>query len=73
MQDLKPNAGDLYFMPLRVNDTHEHQVCAAEGPEDGTRLSFVFFFKTPKYAKDFKITTRDKIKGFFESVVEQIL
>lgn len=71
--DVLPKAGDVYFMPLRLNDTHEHQVCAAESPDDGTRLSFVFFFKTPKYAKEFKITTGDKIKGFFEAVLEKVL
>ena len=56
---LEPSSGDLYFFPLRVNDTHHHRVCQGVG----TRMSFVFFFKPPKYAKELKITRMDKLKG----------
>uniref|UniRef100_A0A0G4GPS2 Fe2OG dioxygenase domain-containing protein n=1 Tax=Chromera velia CCMP2878 TaxID=1169474 RepID=A0A0G4GPS2_9ALVE len=66
--DVLPKAGDLYFMPLGVNDTHEHRVCEAASEGEGTRLSFVFFFKAPKYAKAFSIGTKDKVKGFFEGL-----
>lgn len=66
---LEPHAGDVYFMPLRLNSTYMHRVCA--GPEDsGTRLSFVFFFKTPKYAKEYRITAMDRIRGAFTSIME---
>ena len=68
---VRPNSGDVYFMPIRVNDSYEHCVCAANHKDDFTgneepRLSFVFFFETPRYAKDFKISTSDKIFGFIE-------
>mmetsp|Transcript_25421 Transcript_25421/g.45915 ORF Transcript_25421/g.45915 Transcript_25421/m.45915 type:complete len:230 (-) Transcript_25421:186-875(-) len=73
--EVRPKAGDLYFMPLRVNDSYEHCVCAANkedlASDDGndTRLSFVFFFEPPKYAKDYKITKIDKIRGFLEGIL----
>jgi hypothetical protein len=65
---IEPASGDLYFMPLKINDTHRHQVCAAEDENAGTRMSFVFFFKTPKYAKDFKITVLEELKGLFTAI-----
>ena len=65
IETIEPSSGDLYFMPLRLNDSHKHRVCGAEQDNAGTRLSFVFFFKPPKYAKEFKITRMDKLKGRF--------
>ena len=65
IDSVRPQAGDMYFMPLGLNKTHEHRVCAGkEG--DGTRISFVFFFKAPKYAKEFKISKIDQVAGFVE-------
>jgi len=71
---LRPKAGDVYFFPLKVNDTHEHCVCAAKEEDliddkDNTRLSFVFFIEPPKYAKEYKISRKDKIKGFAEAIL----
>lgn len=63
---LEPSSGDLYFFPIRVNDEHLHRVCSGTG----TRMSFVFFFKPPKYAKEFKITRMDKIKGKLSRLAE---
>mmetsp|Transcript_8037 Transcript_8037/g.12734 ORF Transcript_8037/g.12734 Transcript_8037/m.12734 type:complete len:234 (-) Transcript_8037:74-775(-) len=76
--EVKPEAGDLYFMPLRVNDSHEHCVRAAnkEDKVDGgnnTRLSFVFFFEPPKYVKDYKITKIDKIRGFVGGILSGLV
>lgn len=31
---LRPKSGDTYFFPLKVNDTHEHCVCAADEKDD---------------------------------------
>jgi len=64
-----PSHGDLYLMPLKVNKTHMHKVCSAmeTNPSEqnkGDRLSFVFYFDAPKYAKDFKISRKDKILGY---------
>lgn len=70
---VSPAAGDMYFMPLKLNETHEHRVCKAQTAADGTRLSFVFFFKPPAYAKDFKISTRQKIRGIFEGFLEAVM
>ena len=67
VESLRPNAGDIYFLPLGLNKTHQHRVCAGN-ESDGTRISLVFVFKSPKYAKDFKITFRDKIIGFMEII-----
>lgn len=65
---VKPASGDMYLMPLGLNKTHEHRVCAGkEG--DGTRISFVFFFEAPKYAKEFKIGFLDKVAGFVEDAL----
>eukprot|EP00547_Thalassionema_nitzschioides_P005790 CAMPEP_0194218242 /NCGR_PEP_ID=MMETSP0156-20130528/23321_1 /TAXON_ID=33649 /ORGANISM="Thalassionema nitzschioides, Strain L26-B" /LENGTH=213 /DNA_ID=CAMNT_0038947527 /DNA_START=7 /DNA_END=648 /DNA_ORIENTATION=+ len=68
IDSVRPAAGDMYFMPLGLNKTHEHRVCTGkEG--DGTRISFVFFFKSPKYAKEFKISLLDKMTGFVEDAL----
>lgn len=68
-----PGEGDLYFMLLAINSTHMHKVCSAKetstilGAENtGTRLSFVFFFESPKYAKEFKISMASRFVGFIE-------
>lgn len=63
---LEPCSGDLYFLPIRVNDSHLHRVCSG----DGTRISLVFFFKPPAYAKEFKVTAWDKIKGKLSGLAE---
>mmetsp|Transcript_16707 Transcript_16707/g.25235 ORF Transcript_16707/g.25235 Transcript_16707/m.25235 type:complete len:211 (+) Transcript_16707:101-733(+) len=68
IDSVRPAGGDMYFMPLGLNKTHEHRVIAGKEGE-GTRISFVFFFKAPKYAKDFKITFMDKVTGFVEDVL----
>lgn len=70
IETVEPRAGDAYFMPLRLNETHEHQVCGAEHPDEGARISLVFFFKPPAYAKDFKISTGQKIVGFLTALLE---
>ena len=71
-----PREGDVYFMPLDINATHMHKVCSAEetskilGTENaGTRLSFVFFFESPKYAKEFKISMKSRLVGFVEDLL----
>jgi len=78
VEKMTPSAGDLYLMPLNLNDTHEHRVCSAEESstslennleERGTRLSFVFFFEAPFYAKKFKISIKEKIVGFIEGIL----
>lgn len=67
---VRPSAGDIYFMPLQLNKTHVHRVCAADEKDASTpRISFVFFFETPKYATEYKITTRDQMRGFAESLL----
>mmetsp|Transcript_5568 Transcript_5568/g.15676 ORF Transcript_5568/g.15676 Transcript_5568/m.15676 type:complete len:233 (-) Transcript_5568:63-761(-) len=73
---ITPKEGDLYFMPLAINSTHIHRVCSAEetseilGEENsGTRLSFVFFFESPKYANEFKISKTDRFIGFVEDML----
>ena len=63
IETVRPKVGDLYFMPLQLNNTHEHRVCPPH-EDEGTRLSFVFFVDTPKYAKEFKITKADQVRGF---------
>ena len=59
-------------MPLKVNDEFEHCVCSAKEEDlmDGeeTRLSFLFFIQPPKYATEFKITVRDKLRGVLEDI-----
>jgi hypothetical protein len=67
IESLCPTSGDLYFMPLHINTTHMHRVLPGD---NGTRLSFVFFFDPPKYAKEYRITTRQRIRGFLESMFE---
>ena len=76
IDSVTPGEGDLYFMPLALNSTHMHKVCSAkdtraimEGEKsdtDDTRLSFVFFFESPKYAKEFKISMMNRFIGFIE-------
>mmetsp|Transcript_4215 Transcript_4215/g.6398 ORF Transcript_4215/g.6398 Transcript_4215/m.6398 type:complete len:226 (+) Transcript_4215:66-743(+) len=70
---MEPASGDLYFVPLKVNDTHKHRVLSNnssdENEQNGTRLSFVFFFETPDYATKYRITKKDKVKGFWESLM----
>lgn len=69
VDEFVPAAGDIYFMPLRTNSTHKHQVMpAADG--EGTRISFVFFFQQPKYAKQYRITAMDAVRGAWESMLE---
>lgn len=69
VERIEPSSGDMYFMPFRLNDTHQHRVCATDyGENAGTRLSFVFFFKPPKYAKEFRITRMDHLKGGFTAL-----
>ena len=71
VEDVVPQPGDLYFMPLAVNSSHEHRVLAVnegEDKDDGTRLSLLFLCDTPDYAKDYKITLGEKVQGFFEGI-----
>ena len=58
-------AGEIYFMPLDRNKTHQHRVCPGQ-PGDGTTISFTFVVETPKYAKEFKVSTMDKFVGYME-------
>ena len=76
---MRPTAGDVYFMPLQVNKTHEHRVCKpvtnncddddndktkdCNYDDNQTRISLVFFTQTPKYAKDYRIGWKDMIGG----------
>ena len=79
IEKLTPNQGDMYLMPLKLNSTHTHKVCSAEemGCDDsgGTRLSFVFFFDSPKYADEagFKISKMDRFIGKVEDVLSKVL
>lgn len=73
---ITPREGDLYFMPLAVNSTHMHKVCSAEETSkvletenSGTMLSFVFFFESPKYAKEFKISMKSRFVGLIEDLL----
>jgi hypothetical protein len=72
IETMTPSCGDLYMMPLNLNDTHTHRVCSANetDPNESNSdvfLSFIFFFKAPKYAKDFfKIPKKDKMMGFLK-------
>lgn len=68
IDSVAPAAGDMYFMPLALNKTHMHRVCAGQ-QGDGTRISFVFFFKAPKYAKAYKIGFMDQLSGAFEGMM----
>lgn len=63
VERLDPHSGDLYFMPLKLNETHMHRVLAASAEHPGTRVSLVFFFQTPNYAREYKITTMQRLKG----------
>lgn len=87
---LSPKSGDLYFMPLSINSTHQHRVCSLDETRkkenyfisnevnddnqcssewDKTRLSFVFFFESPKYARAYRISMSDRIKGYWETLL----
>ena len=71
VEAVRPVVGDIYFMPLQINKTHLHRVCPADD-NDGTaktRISFVFFFQPPKYATEFKISWKDHLRGFGESLI----
>lgn len=70
IETVRPAVGDLYFMPLQLNKTHDHRVCSTMEEQAAPRLSFVFFFDPPEYARDFKITAGDRVRGFFESLLE---
>ena len=71
---IRPGLGDMYFMPLSFNKTHEHRVCPANDYSETTpvpaRISFVFFAEPPKYAKEYKITMMDRVRGAWESIIE---
>jgi len=69
---VRPNAGDIYFMPLQLNKTHMHRVCKANpiDQDDGPRISLVFFIQAPKYAKEYKIGRMDRAVGWFNSMLE---
>lgn len=74
VETLEPTSGDLYFMPLHVNKTHQHRVCtsASTAPDENhTRISLVFYATTPPYAdaKGYKISRLDKVTGAFYSLV----
>jgi len=76
IKTMTPNAGDLYVMPLKMNETHTHRVCSADetdaiGTNAGARLSFVFFFEAPKYAKTkhIEIAKKENMVGFIKGVV----
>lgn len=68
---MTPSAGDLYVMPMKLNDTHIHRVCSVndtvpiESDADAL-LSLVFFFDAPKYAKDFGATKKNKTLGIMK-------
>ena len=69
--------GDLYFMPLRVNDKYEHCVCAASDEDlastDTPRLSFVFFIETPKYAKEYKYLNKIRLLGLWKDSLDSMI
>ena len=74
VSSIRPGLGDLYFMPLALNKTHEHRVCRGDSHSDDKsnppRISFVFFVEPPKYAKEYKITFFDRLRGAWESLLE---
>lgn len=72
VETVKPNAGDIYFMPLQVNYSHHHRVCSASDDETGTRISLVFFVESPKYANRYRITKWDRIRGYWSELVEEL-
>lgn len=52
-----PRAGDLYLLPLNLNETHTHRVCSAKetNPRENKtsrRLSFVFFLEHPNFVEE---------------------
>lgn len=68
IEAMTPSAGDLYVMPLKLNDTHTHRVSSIHEtdpsePGNDALLSFIFFFEAPKYAKDFDTQHRAKMIG----------
>jgi len=70
VETVEPNAGDVYFMPLQLNKTHQHRVCSATSDQEGTRISLVFFVDVPKYATKFKISKLDRLRGAVEDLME---
>ena len=68
IETMTPSAGDLYVMPMKLNDTHTHRVCSVnetvpvESNTDAL-LSLVFFFEAPKYTKDLGATKKNKSPG----------
>ena len=74
IMNVRPKSGDLYYVPLKINNYFQHCVCAADkqdsNEEGGLKwLSFVFFYKCPKYASENKILTGNKMKGYFETLL----
>jgi hypothetical protein len=56
VEQIRPHAGDLYFMPLGLNEMHQHRVLAADADDSATpartRILFVFFFDAPRSVKE---------------------
>jgi hypothetical protein len=73
IETMTPSAGDLYVMPLKINDTHTQRVCSANemksGANEDALLSFVFFFKAPKYAKEFRPSMNEEMMEFMEGIL----
>jgi len=63
VEAITPGGGDLYVIPLKLDDTHKHRVCPTnqENPSetnDFARMSFVFFFEAPKRVHAVEIEER---------------
>ena len=63
IEAITPGGGDLYIMPLKLDDTHAHRVCPTNeanpnGTNDFARMSFVFFFEAPKKGNTVEVEER---------------
>jgi len=60
---ITPSGGDLYVMPLKLDNTHAHRVCPINetnpnATNDFARMSFVFFFEASKCEKTVEVEER---------------
>jgi len=63
IEAITPGGGDLYVMPLKLDDTHTHRVCPSNEANpnksnDFARMSFVFFFEAPKIISTVEVEER---------------
>lgn len=77
IEAVTPSAGDLYVMPLELNDTHSHRVISVDKTDkDETniddRLSFVFFFEVPEDAEKLEKSKKKKVIGFMKRLYPEV-